>query len=281
MGYQVEETPHGIWIGISHGFFNRVPLYETAPPTQGEIRSLFRCYPILGLHYALPPGSRGKPSYGYFVRDRDYDLKHLHRKSRKGVRRGLENCQVRPMGFDELYHLGPPLNRDTLARQGRDDPTLSQPERWARFCQAGEQVEGAQVWGAFVSDELAAYVTLFRIDGVVNLLHQNSRTSLMKLYPNPALNFTVTQNMMRTPGVQAVFSGPAGHWSSPGLDAYKRHMGYLKDPVVFAVQLRPVVKHLLLSQWGRRIISALGCRLSGKTLCQSVKAILEVAVLSL
>ena len=41
------------------------------------------------------------------------------------MRKGLRHCQVRPMGFDELHALGMPLNLDSLARQGRDEPIFS------------------------------------------------------------------------------------------------------------------------------------------------------------
>jgi hypothetical protein len=280
LGYRVEETPHGIWIGISHGFFNRVPLYETTPPTEEELHTLFRRYPILGVHYAAEAGSQGKASHNFFVRDRDYDLKDLHPKSRKGVRRGLENCQVRPMSFDELHRLGMPLNLDTLARQGRDDPIFSDPNRWARFCQAGEQVEGAQAWGAFVADELAAYVVLLRMGEVVDIRYQMSRTDLMKLYPNPALNFIVTQTMICTPGVEAVYSGSPWLTTSKGLDDYKRYMGFDKEPVVFVVRLRPVVKRALFNWGGRQVIAALGRWLSDMEIYRQVQAVLDTAALS-
>lgn len=171
IGYRVEETPHGVWIGISHGFLNRVPLYETAPPSEGELRSLFRRYPILGVHYAADPSRQGEASHNYFVRDQDYNFENLRPRVRRKTRSGLRECQVRPMSFDELHRLGMPLNLDTLARQRRDDPMFSHPDRWARFCQAGEQVEGAQAWGSFVGSELAAYVILFRLGRVVNLLY--------------------------------------------------------------------------------------------------------------
>jgi hypothetical protein len=280
IGYRVEETPHGIWIGIRHGFFNHVPAYETRPPSEDELRTLFRRYPVLGLNYSIEPGGQGKAGHVYFVRDQDYDLKILHPKARTRVRRGLENCQVRPMSFDELHRLGMPLNLDTLARQRRDDPMFSHPERWACFCQAGEQVEGAQAWGAFVADELAAYTVLFRLGGVVNIMYQMSRTRLMKLHPNPALTFTVTQTMLRTPGIEAVYNGPEGLSSSKGLDEYKRRMGFDKEPVVFVVRLRPVVKHVLLNWGGRQAIVALGRWLSDRDLYRKVQAVLETAAMS-
>jgi hypothetical protein len=280
IGYRVEESSQGIWIGISHGFFNRVPLYETAPPTEEEMRCLLRRYPILGLHYALEPSGRGKPSHVFFVRGPDYGLKDLRPKMRTRVRRGLENCQLRQMSFDALQRLAMPLNRDTLARQGRDDPTFSDPERWTRFCHAGRQFEGAQVWGAFFGDELAAYAVVFQLGDVVNLMYQMSSTSLLHSNANPALDFGLTQTMLSSPDVQAVYFGPGGQWSSQGLDDYKRRLGFAKEPVVFAARLRPVMRRALFDLGGRRIINAFGRWLSHKDLYQNVQAVLDVAAQS-
>ena len=281
IGYKAKETSHGIWIGPSHGFFNRVPLYETTPPAKDELRTLFRRYATLGVNYAAEPGSLGKASYNYFVRRRNYDLTVLNSKGRWSVRKGLRNCQVRPMSFRRLRRLGMPLNLDTLARQGRADPMFSDGGRWACLCRAGAKVEGAQAWGAFVGEELGAYVILFRIGSVVSLLYSSSRASLSSFHPSAALFFVVTQTMMQTPGVEAVYNGPERLTYAKSLDLFKRRMGFVKEPVVSVVRLRPVASHVLLGRPGRRMISALGRWLSGSDFYQQVQAVLETATLSL
>lgn len=280
IGYRVEETPHGIWIGIRNGFFNRVPAYETSPPSKKELNTLFRRYPVLGVNYSLEPGGAGQAGYVYFVRDQDYDLRSLGSKGRWSVRKGLENCQVRPLSFEELHHLGMSLNLDTLARQRRDDPIFSKPDQWSRFCQAGDQAEGAQVWGAFVGDELGAYVVIFRLGGVVNMMYQMSRSSLMALHPTSALYFTLVQTMMRTPGIEAVYSGPEGLWTKRGLDRFKQRMGFDKEPIAFVVQLRSIAKCILLNWGGRRVIDALSRWLSDTDYYQRVQGVLDTAALS-
>jgi hypothetical protein len=277
IGYQVEETPHGVWIGPSHGFFNRVPLYEMAPPGKDELRGLFRQPSTLGVHYAAEPGSRGRTSHNYFVRRRDYDLTTLNSKGRWSVRKGLRNCRVRPMGFDELQRLGMPLNLDSLARQGRDDPTFSNPDRWALLCQAGEQVDGVHVWGAFCADELAAYIIFMRLGAVVNLIYHNSRADMMQFHPSSALFFSVTQEMMQTEGVEAVYNGSEWLTTGTGLDRFKQRMGFDKEPVVFAVKLRPILKRLLIDWGGRHIIDASDRWFSNREFYQNVRAVLDLA----
>lgn len=281
IGYKVEQTSHGIWIGPSRGFFNRVPLYETMTPTEDELRTLFRRYPTIGVNYAAEPGTQGRVGHNYFVRDPNYDMKALNSKGRWSVRKGLKHCQVRPISFDELHLLGMPLNLDTLTRHGRDEPIFSDPDRWARLCRAGAGTEGAQVWGAFVGDELGTYIVLIRIGNVVNLLYSNSRTDLMNLHPSSALFFIVIQTMMQTPGVEAVFNGAQWITTTRGLDRFKQRLGFEVEPVVFVVKLRPLAKRILLDWGGRRAIAASGRWLSDRDVYQQIQTVLDMAALPL
>lgn len=280
LGCQVEETGHGVWYGVGHGFFTRVPPYEVTLPSRDVIQTLFRRYPLIGLKYSVAQGGRGKAGGVYFVRDPDYDFKNLQSRMRSKTRRGLENCQVREVSFEELHRLGMPLNRDTLTRQQRDDSLFDRPNGWKRFCTAGEAVEGAEVWGAFVGGELAVYAVLFRLGKVVNIVHQMSRTRLMDLNVNPALNFAMTRAMMRTPGIEAVCFGPEGISSSGGLDKYKQHMGFQKEPVVFAVRLRPLVRCALLNRVSLQAIAALGRWRPQSDFYRRVQGVLDIATLS-
>ena len=119
IGHPVEETPHGCWDGVGYGFARRLPVYELARPTEAEVRFLFNRRHLMGLYYTLAEGQPGKPGGIYFVRNADFDIPQLDMKERRKTRRGLENCQVRRMEFDELHRLGMPLNLETLSRQNR------------------------------------------------------------------------------------------------------------------------------------------------------------------
>lgn len=280
IGHQVEETANGIWDGVGYGFERRLPVYELTPPSEVEERFLFGRRPVVGLYYSLAQGSQGRAGGIYFVRNADYSIPQLDMKERRKTRRGLENCQIRQMGFDELYRLGMPLNLETLARQNRDERLFSDPEHWARFCRTGAEVEGAQAWGSFFGKELATYTVLFRLGDVVNIMYTMSRTELMKHHSSPALTFTVTQTMIRTPGIRAVCYGPEGLSGTIGLDEYKQRMGYQKEPVRFIVQLRPVVRFALLNQTTRQLFTALGRLRPSSDVYQRVQNILDIAALS-
>lgn len=169
---------------------------------------------------------------------------------RNKVRQGLRNCTVRPVSFEYLRDHGMPLNRDTLNRQGRDDPTFSQPARWARLCQAGRHIKGAGAWGAFVGEQLAAYMTTFFINGYSNILHQMSRTDLLASRANNVLAFVATREMLASPGIQGVSYGQASIRGLPELERYKVRLGYEKWPMRYVVVLHPLVRSILLSRAG-------------------------------
>ena len=281
IGYKVLETHHSVWIGPSYGFFNRMPLYETTPPQEEELEFLFRQQRILGINYAAEPGCKGKLSHNYFVRDHNYSVKNLNRNCQRNLQKGLKHCQFRSMSFDELHRRGMPLNLDTLRRQGRGDPIFSNAERWKRLCRAGEELEQIEAWGAFVQGELGSYIITTRLGPVVSVLYSHSRTSLLASHTSPVLYFSVVQQMMHTPGVEAVYTGPEWLTTSKGLDQFKLGLGFKAEPVVFMLQLRPLAHRLLINKGVRRIISSLSPLLLNNEFHKRIEAVLDMAKLSL
>lgn len=277
IGYNVLETLNSVWIGPKYGFFNRMPLYETTPPHEKELEVLFNQHRILGINYAAALGCKGKASRNYFVRDRNYNMNNLNTNCRRNVQDGLNNCQVRRLDFDELYRLGMPLNLDTLSRQGRSDPLFSNADQWQRLCRAGEESDQIEAWGAFIQDELGSYLITSRMDNVVSVLYSHSRTSLLGSHPSPALYFSVIQTMMQAPDIEAVYIGPEWLTTSKGLDRFKQGMGFVAEPVVFVVQLRPIASRLLLNKGVRRTISSLGPLLLNNEFHQRIEAVLDRA----
>lgn len=280
IGYKVLETPHSVWIGPSHGFFNRMPLYETTSPTEEELQALFKRHRILGVNYAAEPGGKGKISHNYFIRNRNYNLKTLDKKGRWSIQKGMENCQVRPMCFDELYRLGMPLNLDSLSRQGRTDPMFTNEAQWKRLCRAGGELDQVEAWGSFVGEELGAYLISIRLGKVVSLLYSNARTNLLSYHPSPVLFFSVVQTMMQKPGLEAVYNGPEWLTSGKGLDRFKQRLGFVAEPVAFVLQLRPLASRVLRSRRVRRAISSLGPRLLNNEFHRRVEAVLDMADVS-
>jgi hypothetical protein len=275
-GHRVISSPSGFWFDISRMFYESLPPFRVITPDQTEIDALFRQCRMIGLKYCAPDDHTGKGSWFFVCQEEDYDLKSLHPKMRNKVRQGLRNCTVRPITFEYLHDHGMPLNQDTLKRHGRDDPTFSQPADWARLCQAGRQVEGTGAWGAFVGDQLAAYMITFMTHDYINILHQMSRTDLLKSRANNALAFIATREMLSLSSIQGISYGQASIRGESGLDEYKFRLGYVKWPMRYVVILHPLLKRILLSQAGHALLGRMNRLFPDHDVLKRVNGIVDI-----
>jgi hypothetical protein len=277
IGHRVITSSSGHWFDISRAFYESIPPVRLIAPDREELMTLFRQHPIVGLKYCAPPSSLGRLSWIYLCRDSDYGMQTVHRKMRNKVRQGLGNCTVRPISFEYLHDHGMQLNRDTLSRQGRRDPMLTEPARWARLCQAGQRIAGACAWGAFVDGELAAYLIAFVINGCSNVLHQMSRTDLLDSKANNALAFLATRETIASPDIRAISYGHASIRGLPGLEEYKVRLGYEKWPMRYVVVLHPLIRFVLLNPLGDQLLGLLNRLLPGHDVLRRVDGILDIA----
>jgi len=276
-GHRVIASPSGYWFNVNRWFYQSIPPFRVIAPNQAEISDLFSRHRVLGFKYCAPPNRSGKLSAIYICRDKGYDLKNVHRKMRNKVRQGLRNCTVRPISFEYLYYHGMPLNRDTLKRQDRDDPTFSQQEQWERFCQAGQEAQGAGVWGAFVGEQLAAYMVTFIIHGCSNILYQMSRTDLLNSRANNALAFVATREMLSSPDIRCVSYGQESIRALPGLDEYKLRLGYERWPMRHVVVLHPLFKPFLLGWAGEAVLRNLRRFFPGRDVLKLITGVVDIA----
>lgn len=277
VGHRVIASPSGYWFDISRSFYEIIPPLQLVAPDRPEINALFRQHRMIGLKYCAPHDHVGRLSWNYICRDKDYNLKSIHPKMRNKVRQGSRSCTIRPITFEFLHDHGMPLNRDTLKRQGRDDPTFSQPAHWARLCQAGQRTEGASAWGAFVGDQLAAYMITFVTGGYSNILYQMSRTDLLPSHANNALAFLATREMLASPGIQGVSYGHASiRELRGGLEEYKVRLGYDKSPMRYVVVFHPLLNPILLSRAGDALLRSMNRLLPNHDVMKRINGILRI-----
>lgn len=279
LGHRVIESESGWWFNAGPGFYESIPPSALISPSKEEIRRLLWRPGVLGIkYYTEAEGARlGRPSHIYVVENKSYDLSHVQSKVRRRMKRHLDQCEVRQFDFDTLYASGMPLNQDTLVRQKRADSLFGTPEGWRRFCQAGRDVEGAQVWGAFVGGELAAYMMSFIIDGCCNCLYQMSRTKYMDQCVNHVLTFCATQNMLKQPGIHCVSQGHETVREIEGLDTYKIRMGFARRPLRQVVRLHPAVRAALMSPPGKWTLATLMARRPHDDFLIRLRGVLEFA----
>jgi hypothetical protein len=277
IGHRIISSSSGYWLDVNKSFFECIPPFQVISPSQSEVTALFRQHYLIGLKYCAPPDHNGKPSWIYTCENKEYDLKAVHPKMRNKIRQGMRNCTVRPIGFDYLYDHGMALNQDTLKRQNRQDAMFSEMNRWARLCQAGKEAEGAGVWGAFVKDQLAAYMITFRINEYANILHQMSKTELLGSHANNVLGFVATREMLASPGIKTVSYGQASIRRLPGLEEYKVRLGYKKESMRYVVVIHPLLEPIILSEFGKKILSKLKRYRPEHDILKQISGIVDIA----
>jgi hypothetical protein len=267
----------------SHGVFWRRfkgPLYSPLlnhlqlDPQEGEMEELLRRKRLAGVRF--PVRGPGIPAGLYVVRPSGYTLASVNRKQRGHVKTGLERCEIRGVSQDELSADGIRLNRDTMERQARRDAEFADPRSWARFVRAVYACPAFHVTGAYVDARLAAYLISYREGAWLHLLYKNSGTAELAHYTNHALDFTVLRQAAGDPSIQAIANGMRP-LHNPGLDQYKRQMGYDVAPHPLAVQLHPAVWPWIASHAALGAVNALRAAFPRSHLDLAAN-ILEVAI---
>lgn len=254
-GMPVYQAAGVYWTPFSHGsrFLMSVPEQVSVDHSHDELARILWRKNLVAARY--PTMERRGVESGYYVwRKREFALASLDRKLRNTVRRAQEQCALRPLDAADLRKLGLPLNHDTMQRQERFNPEFGEESRWNRFVDSVFATPGMSVTGAFVGDELAAYSIECRADGWWYGMYQNSRTSLLKTFPNQALDFYSLERASQDAGVEGVLNSPLPLSPNPGLHDYKSKFGYEIAPYRLVIQLHPLLDRLPNSSVARQLL---------------------------
>lgn len=242
-GHRVLRTESAYWYDASRFFLLSLPGHHTIAPEPEEIRALLWGGRTCGVRFPAPLDGPGKPSYQIVCDDRDYRLERLSANVRSKVRRGLRRCDVAAVPFSELAAHGLAADRDTLARQGRR--VRLQGHRWRQYWDAAASTRGMEGWGAFVSGELVAFLVTVEFGDCVEFLLARSRSDHLDAYPNNALIFRVTEEMLMRRGMREITFGLESLEPVGPLDAFKFGMGFRQRPLRQRVIFHPLVRALL------------------------------------
>lgn len=243
MNHNVIISDNTYWFDTHPKIYISFPFHRAIEPEKIEFSTVFKKGGVVARFPC--PIDKGRLSYRISIMDPDYNLNSLNGKSRNQTRRGLENCIVRELTTSEISKYALKLNTDTLERQGR---TLSTKEKkyWAKYYQEIPLVEGSTIWGAFVQDDLAAFLISLQMDGCTNILIVRSKASLLKFYPNNALLYTFVSKMMSHHDINEVSIGLESIQSDmDSLDRFKMGMGFKKVPIGQYIIFRPPLSFIL------------------------------------
>lgn len=216
----------GCWWYNAYGqnrVFFSFPPHRLLTAGAGDLEPIFAASRAAAARFIGPPDPRYRASFIWTARP-PYDIETLSANSRSKVRRGLKQCQVRRIGFDELTELGQQAQQDTMSRLGHE----------ARRMSVSAQMKSSpafEAWGAFHEGALAAYVILLKVDGWVHIQVNRSANEFLKYYPNNALIYTVTSHFLSISSIEAVCYGLEPIEEMESLEQFKLSMGYIKEPV--------------------------------------------------
>ncbi len=246
-GRRVFESNGVIWGHHKGPFYTCLPQHLRIDADPEELREVFQAGGVKGLRF--PSAHRPGLSNGmYVLRPRSYTLKTVNQRQRSHVKHGLDACEIRPMGHEELATLGLDLNRDTLARQDRSDEDFLDPARWKRFAKAVGDTPAMSIHGAFVKGQLASYLVSCREGEWIHMIYGMSRTHLREFYPNHALDFIFITGLSEDPGIRYISNGCTSTLPNEGLDRFKRQMGYQISEQNLCIHFHPMLANLLTSR---------------------------------
>lgn len=237
LGYRVHERDDIDW--VEYGLFSLMPMPSTRVVTEDPlaIELLLRLSGQISASFVTCEG--GTASMAWWVRDPDYGLSSVQRQFRQNLRRGEGRVVVRPLSWGELRMKGLAVHRSVASARGVPSLRLHGPDAWNTICSAAAATAGAEATGCFVDGELAAFMLSVTSAGVCEGLLAEVSPHHSEARPAHALYHGFAMDMIRRPGVTAVTVGRQSIPPHGSLDAFKRHAGFVAEPIHVGVVLHP------------------------------------------
>jgi hypothetical protein len=183
-----------LWVPGARGELVRLPSTTTDAVAPEDLRRLLATRGTWIVTRVAEPGpGREANCYFYLCRDAAYDLGRLRKNARRVIKRGQRHFVVRPCTWDEMARCGRAAAVDTGARHGQ------QPSSEAAFREFVElRRDGGfhEAWGAWAGDQLAAWLTVLRIDDWAMFDAAESRTEFLPMAPNNVLRFQALRTLL-------------------------------------------------------------------------------------
>jgi hypothetical protein len=226
-GQKVYRTSSSYWYNAGPRILQAFPYHWLIQPDKEEIRSLMINKNIIALRYSSPLETRtGKISY-HIVRNDCYDISLLNRKVRNGIRKGLENFEIKNITFDRLSREGWILQQDTLIRQNRQ--SVMDKKEWECICNSALDLPGFEVFAAVRENRLAAAAIVCRIDDVYCVPYAICHREFLCKHVNNALFYTMSCTLLERENTSGIFYTVESLDAPPNIDEFKLRMGF--DPV--------------------------------------------------
>ena len=237
IGYEVHEHPDVDWVEV--GMFSLMAMPSTAPPgaDAGAIADLLLRTGRTAANFVTV--GRGVPAAAWWVRDPGYGPHSLQRQFRQNLRRGAGRTEVRPLDPEELHRFGGRVHADATEARGGAASRPMTDGWWDRLCGAAASTPGVEAIGCFVDRALAGFVLAHTRGGLCEGLVASVSPRFTDARPAHALYHGFATEMIRRSGIRGVSLGRTSIPPVASLDAFKKHAGFLPEPVRVGVVLHP------------------------------------------
>jgi len=257
-GFRTHKSESALWYEAGPRFWLASPSHTAIDVSAGELRAVIRATGAFGLRYVAADAGGGRHSFQMTASGADYSLDRLAANARSKIRRGLKRNEIRPISGSELKEAGKQAFLETLDRQNR---AKSYPlDKWHRLLDAVDEEPGVEIWSAWYEGELAAYLMVFLIEDVCEFYQGRSRNALLKHYPNNALTYFLTEEMLARRGLREVTYGIESLEETKSVDAFKLSMGYEKQAVRQQIVFHPAIDLALRAPGIGRAVQWMGTR---------------------
>jgi hypothetical protein len=246
MGHRTWSRQGTLWIDAGRFSLVTIPCNVVISACRADLSRLLRDSGRL-VALAIVADGTGVVSSDFWMRDHAYSLASLQRQFRQQVVRQGHRCTVRMVPWDELILCGLRVNQDTMERRGLKMHRCTTASGWAEVCRAAAAIPGLEATGCFVDGTLASFLVSWMVNADCHglMMHRDSR-----FRATGAANVMVyefTRMMLARPGVSGVTLGRGWFPAEPTIDRFKRHAGYVEEPLQLAVTLHPRWDGLLRS----------------------------------
>lgn len=228
-GVRVAKSDSAWWYEAAPRFLLAIPSHRALTLPAAEASELIRRERLAGLRYICSETDGGRASFQLVCDTPDYSLEKLSANARSKIRRGLGRNEIRRVTGQELAAVAEGAFVETMQRQNRESAAAL--ATWRRMLVAADQEAAIEIWTAWHEGEFACYLIAVMIDDVCEFFQARSVNHMLKHYPNNALIYTMTEEMLVRRGLREVTFGIESPEPVEELDAFKLQMGFRKKPM--------------------------------------------------
>lgn len=250
------------WIEGVRSHLQRFPVECTETVDKKVITQLLKTGGVKVVSYMLTGDNFQPNCFDYICCGPDYDIDSLSPNSRRDIRRGLRSFQVRLCTWDQLLEKGFDAHCDTYQRHGYKKPSRDEFEK---IITEQRKTNYYDVWGAFHGDQLAAWMSVYKVDDWAMVDLARSMTKHLKMCPNNAICYIATKYMIEKEKLKYVSYGSSSvqvNVNELHMHKYKIKMGYEAVPMhrkfIVAPYLRPFISWPLSSWMWEKLAIPLG-----------------------